>query len=97
MRAASLLAKKCCSIREAGVNCPPQSRHIAYVFQTLALFPHMTAEQNVAYGLDGVPHEQRSTRIQEIMRVSASKNCAPANRRKYPVVNANGSRSRGRW
>lgn len=28
----------------------------------------MTAEQNIAYGLDGVPHEQRSTRIQEIMQ-----------------------------
>jgi molybdate transport system ATP-binding protein len=51
-----------------GMDCLPQSRHIAYVFQTLALFPHMTAEQNVAYGLDGVPHEERSPRIQEVMQ-----------------------------
>ncbi|MHB8502615.1 MAG: molybdenum ABC transporter ATP-binding protein, partial [Candidatus Acidiferrales bacterium] len=54
---------------EAGVNCPPRARHIAYVFQTLALFPHMTAEQNVAYGLDGLPHEQRSARVQEILNI----------------------------
>lgn len=52
---------------EAGVNCLPRARHIAYVFQTLALFPHMTAEQNVAYGLDSMPHERRSTRVEEIL------------------------------
>lgn len=52
---------------QASMDCPPQSRHIAYVFQTLALFPHMTAEQNIAYGIDGVPHEERCRRIQEIM------------------------------
>jgi len=54
---------------EAGVNRPPRARHIAYVFQTLALFPHMTAEENVAYGLDGLPREQRSARLQEILNI----------------------------
>ncbi len=52
---------------ETGVNRSPQSRHIAYVFQTLALFPHMTAEENVAYGLDGFPLDERSTRVAEIL------------------------------
>src|SRR3954451_21473442 len=28
---------------------PIHERRVAYVFQSLALFPHMTAEQNVAY------------------------------------------------
>lgn len=54
---------------EAGVNCSPRARHVAYVFQTLALFPHMTAEENVAYGLDGLPGELRAARVQEIMKV----------------------------
>ena len=52
---------------QAGVNCPPQSRRIAYVFQTLALFPHMSAEENVAYGLDGLSREQRAARVEEIL------------------------------
>jgi molybdate transport system ATP-binding protein len=52
----------------AGVNISPQARHIAYVFQTLALFPHMSAEQNVAYGLDGLPHQQRAARVEEILK-----------------------------
>ena len=54
---------------EAGVNGPPQSRRVAYVFQTLALFPHMTAEENVAYGLGDLPREERSGRAREILNV----------------------------
>jgi molybdate transport system ATP-binding protein len=30
------------------IDVPPAKRKIAYVFQSLALFPHMTVEQNVA-------------------------------------------------
>ncbi|HTV65279.1 MAG TPA: ATP-binding cassette domain-containing protein, partial [Bryocella sp.] len=35
----------------AGVNLPPNRRSVGYLLQTLALFPHMTVEQNVHYGL----------------------------------------------
>ncbi|HEY2545965.1 MAG TPA: ATP-binding cassette domain-containing protein, partial [Candidatus Acidoferrum sp.] len=52
---------------QAGVNRSPQARHIAYVFQTLALFPHMSAQENVAYGLDGLSREQRIARVDEIL------------------------------
>lgn len=41
----------------------PQSRNIAYVFQSLALFPHLTVEQNVAYGLFARGREDRAGRI----------------------------------
>jgi molybdate transport system ATP-binding protein len=34
-----------------GVNIPPQRRGIGYVFQEQALFPHLTARANIAYGL----------------------------------------------
>jgi len=53
---------------QAGVNRRPQTRRIAYVFQTLALFPHMSAEENVAYGLADLTYEQRTTRVKEIMK-----------------------------
>jgi ABC-type molybdate transport system ATPase subunit len=49
------------------VSCPPQERRVAYVFQTLALFPHLNAEKNVAYGLNSMPREERSARVQEIL------------------------------
>jgi molybdate transport system ATP-binding protein len=35
----------------AGIWVPPHERRIALVFQSLALFPHLTVEQNVAYGI----------------------------------------------
>jgi molybdate transport system ATP-binding protein len=38
----------------AGVDLPPDERRIALVFQSLALFPHLDALGNVAYG---VPRE----------------------------------------
>lgn len=33
------------------VNIPAQQRRIGYVFQDLALFPHMTVEKNIAFGI----------------------------------------------
>ncbi|MEO8075321.1 MAG: ATP-binding cassette domain-containing protein [Acidobacteriota bacterium] len=33
-----------------GVNLPPQHRHVGYVAQDVALFPHMTVRRNVLYG-----------------------------------------------
>jgi molybdate transport system ATP-binding protein len=51
---------------DSSVNLPPQARGIAYVFQSLALFPHMTVEENVAYGLAGLPINEQTSRIEAI-------------------------------
>ena len=51
------------------INLPPQKRRIAYVFQALALFPHLTAEENVAYGLKALHEEEKHSRAQEILKV----------------------------
>jgi molybdate transport system ATP-binding protein len=54
---------------EKNVNVPPQRRQVAYVFQTLALFPHMAVEENVAYGLQDVPEQARGARVAEILQM----------------------------
>ncbi len=36
---------------EQGINLPTRNRRIGYVFQDYALFPHMTVEKNVVYGM----------------------------------------------
>jgi molybdate transport system ATP-binding protein len=50
------------------VNVPPTKRAIAYVFQNLALFPHMSVQQNVEYGIAGLAAAERSARAAAMLR-----------------------------
>jgi molybdate transport system ATP-binding protein len=45
------------------VDMPLAQRRIGYVFQTLALFPHMSVRANVAYGLNGLERVERNLRV----------------------------------
>lgn len=49
-------------------NLTVAKRRVGYVFQTLALFPHLTVEQNVEYGLAHLPHVERATRVSAILQ-----------------------------
>ena len=51
----------------APFDLPPQKRRIAYVFQSLALFPHLTVKENVEYGLAETSVPDRQTRVEEIL------------------------------
>ncbi|HEY4176826.1 MAG TPA: ATP-binding cassette domain-containing protein [Kofleriaceae bacterium] len=46
--------------RANGVDVPVHERRLSYVFQGLALFPHMTAQKNVEYGMHDLPPAQRA-------------------------------------
>jgi len=50
-------------------DVPPYARPINMMFQSYALFPHMTVEQNVAYGLkrDKIPKDEITRRVDEIL------------------------------
>jgi iron(III) transport system ATP-binding protein len=45
----------------------PQKRGIGFVFQDYALFPHMTALQNVAFGLKNLPKHKRNVFAEEVL------------------------------
>jgi molybdate transport system ATP-binding protein len=49
------------------INLAPQRRQVAYVFQTLALFPHLTVEENVSYGLTHLASAERRNHMLEIL------------------------------
>jgi putrescine transport system ATP-binding protein len=51
----------------AGV--PPYRRPVNMMFQSYALFPHMTAAGNVAFGLkqDGLPKQEIAARVEEML------------------------------
>ncbi|MGA7850337.1 MAG: molybdenum ABC transporter ATP-binding protein [Terriglobales bacterium] len=48
-------------------NVAAWERNIGYVHQELALFPHLTAEENVAYGLRRISAGERKTRSREML------------------------------
>ena len=52
-------------------NVPAEKRHINTVFQSYALFPHMTIFENVAFGLrmQKVPNEEIKPRVLEALRM----------------------------
>ena len=52
---------------ETRVDLPPQRRKMGYLFQSPALFPHMSVEENVAYGLDQLPANVRQGHVTEIL------------------------------
>jgi molybdopterin-binding protein len=47
---------------ERGVDVPAECRRCGYVFQDYALFPHLSAWQNVAYPLSGLSRQERRSR-----------------------------------
>ena len=51
----------------SGINLPTHSRQIGYVFQEAALFPHLSAAENVAYGLARFGPEERRRRVKEAL------------------------------
>jgi molybdate transport system ATP-binding protein len=54
------------------IDVPPQRRKVGYVFQDLALFPHLSVEGNVEYGLSSLDkreRKRRSTAILESFRI----------------------------
>ena len=48
---------------------PPYARETNMMFQSYALFPHMSVEKNVAYGLkrDGLPRAEIATRVTDML------------------------------
>jgi molybdate transport system ATP-binding protein len=51
----------------ARVDVPVADRHLGYLFQNLALFPHLTIKQNVEYGLVKLAAADRRQRMTELL------------------------------
>lgn len=49
---------------------PPHRRPLNMMFQSYALFPHLTVARNIAYGLAGLGREERAARLAEMVRLA---------------------------
>ncbi len=75
---------------EQGVFVPPQARRVGVLFQEYALFPHLTAAGNVAYGLSRVPREERRRRTDELLELVGMASLASA----FPAALSGGQKQR---
>lgn len=63
------------------VGTPPFERDVNMVFQSLALFPHLSVADNIAYGLKNqdVPESERQDRIDEMLEMVRLEGYGPRN------------------
>jgi iron(III) transport system ATP-binding protein len=57
-------------VADDAVDVPPEERRIGFVFQDYALFPHLTVEGNIGFGLRAATSRERTARIREVMELS---------------------------
>ncbi len=48
---------------ERGINLPSHRRRVGLLFQTYALFPHLTVAENIGFGLQRLPRVERLQRV----------------------------------
>lgn len=51
------------------VHIPPERRQVGLMFQEFALFPHLTAAENVGFGLRRLVSAERRARVDEMLRL----------------------------
>jgi iron(III) transport system ATP-binding protein len=56
-------------VASAKVHLPAEQRRIGMVFQDYALFPHLDAGNNVAFGLHHMPRHERAARVEEVLEL----------------------------
>lgn len=69
---------------------PPEQRGVGLVFQGGALFPHLTVEKNVAFGLHKLPKKERPIVVREMLEIVG----LPDYGRRFPHELSGGERQR---
>ncbi len=57
-------------VSQPGLTLNPERRGVGLVFQDLALFPHMTVERNIRYGLRGLSAAEATRRVDELLELT---------------------------
>jgi len=69
---------------------PPEKREVGMVFQDYALFPHMTVEKNIQFGLKGLSKKQKQMRPEDMLSLVDMSNF----KKRYPYELSGGQQQR---
>lgn len=75
---------------EKGINLAIQKRKIGFLFQNYALFPHMTVEENIGYGLKNISKVEKNKIIEETLKITQLQHL----RKSYPHQISGGQQQR---
>ena len=75
---------------DKNIDIPARKRNIGYLFQNYALFPHLTVEQNIAFGIGHFSKKERSKRVEEKLEMIQLQNLG----KRYPYQLSGGQQQR---
>ncbi|OUS26600.1 ABC transporter ATP-binding protein ['Osedax' symbiont bacterium Rs2_46_30_T18] len=78
------------NISEPHSTLAPEHRNIGMVFQDVALFPHLSIEKNIAFGIKKLPCAARSERVEQLLDLVGLNDCA----QRYPHELSGGQQQR---
>ena len=74
----------------ANVMVPAEARRIGMMFQDLALFPHLSVADNIAFGISDLPRKDTKKRVEELLSIVNMKSLQS----KYPHELSGGQQQR---
>jgi iron(III) transport system ATP-binding protein len=77
-------------VSEPGKTLSPENRRVGMVFQDFALFPHLSVEGNVGFGLRQLPSAHRRERVRELLQLVGMEHA----RKQYPHQLSGGQQQR---
>jgi iron(III) transport system ATP-binding protein len=55
------------TVSSRAISIPPSERRIGFVFQSAALWPHMTVANNILFAIDSLPEQEQQQRLASLL------------------------------